>query len=230
MDWMRVAILAVVAGCGFSPSSPTGASDAAPSDGAADAPSSTTVDAKLDDAALPRTDDLADLADTFLASDTPTTNYTTQSSALADGDVVRVALFRFDTSAIATSAVVTAAELHIWTDFDPGDTCTFHQVLEAWDDATATWNERSTGVAWTNLGAGPPASRATVAVGTVDPTVAATGYVVTIDPAVVATWVATPATNFGLAIATTQANGTRFTTRESSTTAAHAFLRVTHAP
>jgi hypothetical protein len=231
---MRWVVATIVAGCGFAPVAGTSqdgtdaAGDGVVHDGATDAMHDARV--VLDAPASALTDDYADVADTFLASDLPTTVFTTQTSALADGDVLRVALFRFDLSAIAPTATVSAAELHIWTDFDPGGTCTFHQVLESWDDATATWNQRAAGTGWTNAGAEPPGSSAAVAIGTVDPAVAGTEYIVAITPAVVAGWVATPATNFGLAITTTQSDGTRFTTRESATTTAHAFLRVTHIP
>ena len=42
--------------------------------------------------------------------------------------------------------------------------------------------------------------------------------------------VAAPATNFGFALVTTNADGTRFSTKENSDAATHAYLRVTHTP
>jgi len=231
------AVLLLLVGCGFQVPSTAGgptdgaAPDDAVSDGApVDVPAiDAAPDAPPPDAAIPVTTDHPSVADTFLASDAATTAFGDQTSALADGDIQRTALFRFDLSAISTTAVVTGAELVIWTDFDPGGTCTFYPVLQAWDEATATWNVRSAGTNWTTAGAAPP-SRGTVAIGTVSPGTADTEYRIILDTATVAGWVASPATNFGVAIITTDANGTRFSTKEKTTAALRPVLRVTHAP
>ena len=231
------AVLVLLVGCGFQvPATAGGPTDgAAPDDEVGDGaqPDSPPIDAAPDapppDAAIPVTSDHPSVADTFLASDQPSTVFSDQTSALADGDVQRTALFRFDLSAIPVTSVVTGAELVIWTDFDPGGRCTFYPVLQAWDEATATWNVRTTGTSWTAPGAAPP-SRGTVAIGTVNPGTADTEYRITLDTATVAGWVASPATNFGVAIITTDANGTRFSTREKSTVALRPVLRVTHVP
>ena len=186
-------------------------------------------DAPPDAPPVPVTADYPSVADTFLASDVPTMNFNAQTSALADGDIQRVVLIRFDLAAVPAQASITSAALHIWTDFDPGQACTFYPVLESWDEATTTWNVRTTGTAWATAGAQPP-SRSTIAAGSVVPITAGTEYVVAITPAVVAAWVATPGTNFGLAIVTTDADGTRFSTREHPTTTVRPYLRVTHTP
>lgn len=231
------AVLVLLVGCGFQvPSTAGGPTDgAAPDDAGADAVvlDGPAIDAAPDapppDAAIPVTTDHPSVADTFLASDAPSTVFSDQTSALADGDAQRTALFRFDLSAIPVTSVVTGAELAIWTDTDPGAPCTLYPVLQSWDEATATWNVRTTGTSWTAAGAAPP-SRGAVAIGTVSPSVADTAYTITLDTATVAGWVASPATNFGVAIITTDANGTRFSTKEKPDTARRPVLRVTHTP
>lgn len=190
---------------------------------------SVLLDAPLDAPAVPVTTDYPCAADTFLASDIPATNFDVQTSALVDGDTPRVALFRFDLSALPAQASIISADLHIWTDNDSGQTCTFYPALESWDETTTTWNVRTTGTPWATAGARPP-SRSTTAAGSVLPTSANTEYTVSISPAAVAAWVATPATNFGLVIVTTEADGTRFSTRNHPTPAVRPYLRVTHVP
>lgn len=236
---MRAGLLALLAACSFEPGGYT-----APR-------SETRVDAALIDAPAPGDDVMLDaapdaspdappivpvatdhisVADTFIAATTPSVNYNTQMSALVDGagnDCV--VLVRFDLTTIATSALVTAAELHIWTDYDPGAAVTLYPVLESWSEVNASWTDRSPGILWTTAGAAPP-SRGATAIGTVSPATANTEYVITLSTATVAGWVANPATNHGIAFVTNDADGTRFSTREHTTTTVRPFLRVTHAP
>lgn len=203
------------------------AGDAAPGiDGSIDAPA--VSDASIDGPVFASTTNHPSVADTFLSSFNTTTNFNDQTSALSDGDG-RVVVIRFDLASIPIGAAITAAELHIWSDFDPGQTCTFYPLLQSWTESTATWNDRATGTAWAAAGAAPP-SRSTIAAGTVLPTSTNTEYTVTIDPAVVAGWVATPVTNNGFAIASVSTDGARFSTREHPTAAVRPYLRVTHAP
>lgn len=231
------AVLVLLVGCGFQVPAPAGGptDGAAPDDTGGDgavpdgAPGDAAPDATPPDAALPVTTDHPSAADTFLASDLPASVFSDQISALADGDIQRTALFRFDLSTISTTSVVTGAELVIWTDFDAGGPCTLYPVLQAWDEATATWNVRTAGTNWTAAGAAPP-SRGTSAIGTVNPGTADTAYTITLDTATVAGWVTSPGTNFGLAIITTESNGTRFSTKEKPETARRPVLRVTHVP
>lgn len=237
---MRAAVLVALCGCSFQPGqlgTSTGDADTTRDDGGVD--DGALVDARPIDARpdappdapppQPATTDHAATADTFLASDVPTGNFNAQTSALVDGDTLRVVVMKFDLSAISTNSVVTAANLHIWTDFDQGADVTIYPLLQSWDETQATWNQRANGMNWTTAGAAPP-SRGTTAVGTVNPTSAATGYVVPITAATVQGWVATPANNHGIVFVTNQADGTRFSTREHANTAVRPFLRVTHVP
>lgn len=229
-----------VAGCSFTPGTYTSGTDApaqtADATGALDAGiDARPIDAPPDAFVPPSTTNHPSIADTFIASDFATSTGTSaplfpdQQSALTDGDPARNALFRFDLTSIATTAAVSAAELHIWTYDDPGATVTFYPLLEAWDESTATWNQRSTGVAWSAAGAAPP-SRGTTATATLTPSAAFTAYVVTIPAAVVAGWVANPASNHGLVLITTDTDGSRFSTKENTTASVRPYLRVTHTP
>jgi hypothetical protein len=237
---MRAAVVAaLLAGCSFQ----AGPFVAATSDSNGPLPDTgDTPDADPDampdvmpdvmiDAIVTATTDHAVVADTFLGSGSyANTNFSTQASALVDGTGNEcVVLMRFDLSSIAATAVVTGAELHIWTDYDPGAAVTLYPLLESWTESSTTWNDRSTGVTWSTAGAAPP-SRGTNAVGTVTPSTASTEYTIAISTATVAGWVAQPGTNFGLAFVTTDSDGTRFSTRDHATTTRHPFLRVTHAP
>jgi hypothetical protein len=228
LPWgVRAWALLVTVGCSYEPSRVAGE----PGDGAG-ADAMVVVDAAIDAAvdappAVPVTTDHPSVADTFISTVSPDTNFNSQTSALADLDG-RVALFQFDLASIPTTATIGKVELHIWSDFDEGQTCNFFQVLEAWSETTATGNSRMTGVAWSTPNAEPP-SRGTVSFGTVLPTTPNTEFTVTIDPAIITTWVSNPATNLGFAIVSTSTDGARFSTREQVATQ-RPFLRITHTP
>ena len=92
--------------------------------------------------------DQAAAADTYIANDTPTTNYGTGNS-LANGEwnggaqVGRV-LLKFDLSSIPTSATVISATLSLWVVADYADNTRVHRVFRtkrAWTEMGATWNK-----------------------------------------------------------------------------------------
>jgi hypothetical protein len=78
-----------------------------------------------------------------------------------------------------------------------------------------------------STGANPP-SRGTTAIATFTPNTADTEFVATVDVATVQNWVNNPASNFGLAIASSNADGPKFHSREA--TNGKPFLRITHTP
>jgi hypothetical protein len=232
-------LLLFLAGCGFQHGSlgatADGQNDATGVfDAAIDAAIDAAVDARSLDAYVPPqpvTTNHGSVADTFIASDSglTDTNFNDQTSALVDGDVVRNVLIRFDLSSISTTSTVSAATMHIWTDYDPGGPVTIYPVLESWNEGEVTWSSRAAGQAWSSAGAMPP-SRGTTSVGSVTPSTASTEYSITIDTATVAGWVADPGTNDGLVFTTDQADGTRFSTREFVTATSRPYLAVTHVP
>lgn len=199
----------------------TDALDSTP-DAAPDAPPDAMLQAS--------TTDHVSVADTHLCETAPTTNFDGQTSTLVDGPGnVCVVAMRFDLSTIPAGATVTAAVLDIWTDFDPGGASTQYALAQSWVESEATWDSRSSGTAWTTAGAGPP-SRGATAVSTLPANAANTEYMANISLATVQGWVTLPATNFGIAFVTSDADGTRWSTHENATAAHRPVLRVTHTP
>src|SRR5262249_20882180 len=139
------------------------------------------------------------------------------------------AMIRADLSTIPTTATVQSVVLHIWVSSDVGDTVSLFQMLEAWDEANARWIERAPGMNCSAAGAAPP-SRATMSLATLTPDVTFTEQTATLPTTVVQGWVTTPATNFGLAIATTKADGSTWRTRENASAASHPYFAITYLP
>lgn len=188
--------------------------DSHPSDGAA-GDASTVLDAELgQELPVPMMLDVVSTADVYLRTTVaPDENTNNLDYVIVDGDNIASALLRFDLSGIPPNAVVTAAELRLFVDDDPGAPVTVYELLQSWDEATATSNQRATGMAWLGPGATPP-SRGTTAIGSLSPmpaNITATGPLTLI---VVQGWVTTPALNYGLVISTTNADGPRFASRE----------------
>lgn len=69
-----------------------------------------------------------------------------------------------------------------------------------------------------------------MAIGAFTPATANTTYTFLLATSVVQGWVSAPATNFGVALATTNADGSRFASRERSTASQRPSLRVTFQP
>jgi hypothetical protein len=109
-------------------------------------------------------------------------------------------LLRFDLSSIPTTATVVGAELEVWTNFSPsqGGTAELFRVAEEWDEATATWNERSTGVAWTVAGGTTTGEAVGSITTTNDMFFESLETRIELPVALVAGWVAEPASNHGL--------------------------------
>ncbi len=62
---------------------------------------------------------------------------------------------------IPAGATIISATLQL-TLWNTGDAVSAYQLLEDWDEATATWNSRGMGLGvWTNPGGGPSLSRST---------------------------------------------------------------------
>ena len=113
-----------------------------------------------------------------------------------------MALLHFDPASLPAGDVV-AVELHIWTGTSAGDeleemgTAHVYRMIESWDAADATWNERASGVPWTTVGAGP-GSRADVVIGSFMPGTNDTEWIVTLPPMLVNAWRMAPASNYGI--------------------------------
>ena len=93
--------------------------------------------------------------DTHIEADDPDLNFTDDDDLEIDADPEIVALLRFDTRTIPPGAVVLAAELivEVLNPIEDG-TYELRPLLEAWDDAEATWIRRTADEAWASPGAG----------------------------------------------------------------------------
>ncbi|HUS32619.1 MAG TPA: DNRLRE domain-containing protein [Kofleriaceae bacterium] len=232
---MRIgaAVLGFAAACSFShgsltqPDPDATAVDSSSTDAAIDA----RPDARPDSPpAQPVTATFADVADTYTDSANPTTAFGGTASMYADGSTTpATALVRFDLSAIPTTAVVQSAVLHVWVSNDIGAAVQVYQMLEGWDELTATWNQRMTNTAWTGAGASPP-SRGTTMLASFTPDAFYAEKTGTIASSVVQSWVTTPALNYGFAITTQDADGSAWRTRENTTIENHPILVVTYVP
>lgn len=173
-------------------------------------------------------------ADTYVGADLPADNNGGSSGLAADLSPDKVALLRFDVSAIPPGRVVTGAALHLWTTIDDelqAGACRVYLMLEAWDEDTATYEQRVAGIAWTTTGAGP-GSRAITEVAEFAAPAVDTEYVVDLPAALVQQWVDSPALNYGLALYPHMSvtHGVTFVSSEAATAEKRPLLTVTLAP
>lgn len=226
-------LLALICGCSYTA---PGASDDQPSPDSPPPPDGSSPDSPVippdtqppdGPPPEPTTTDHVSAQDTWLESDQPTLNHGGETFVITDGDILATSLLRFDLTGLSTAATVSKVDLHIFTDFDPGAEVRVFRVLESWTEGGATWNRRNATTNWLAAGAAPPSTGATP-IGTFTPGTQFTEFTVAIDAATVQSWIADPASNFGLGILSVNANGPRFTSREA--TNGKPFLRITHTP
>jgi len=142
--------------------------------------------------------------DTTLSSSFPTQSAGDNPSVEIEAGV-STALLRFDISSIATTSTVVSAELEVWTNFSPsqGGMANVYAASEAWDEASATWQERASGMPWSTPGA-DGGSRG-VMLGSITTTnemfFESLESRLPIDPAVVQAWISRPSDNHGFIIA-----------------------------
>jgi hypothetical protein len=158
-------------------------------------------------------------SDAYLDSGQPTTPH--DNSRIQAGPSTlspfptRVGLIRFDLSEMPASAVIDNATLVLHVCNTSGcpstNTLELHPMLEPWTEMDATWNDGSSGTPWSSPwpAPSPNASWATpcqaspcgaTTIGTIANAPADTILSIPIAVAQIASWVAAPATNFGLAI------------------------------
>jgi hypothetical protein len=179
----------------------------------------------------------ASMADTFLVSKNQGQNYgAAPTLALCNGcsasdtpwnDSTALALIHFDMAAICPGSTVLSAELQLDTTDDNlgSGTVGVFVMLEAWDEGNGTasgssgaasWNDRLPGTAWSNDGAGAPASRESTPIATFQPLDKNVEYSIPLPVAVVQKWLTAPETNFGFALVITSGNSdVQFHSRES---------------
>ncbi len=145
--------------------------------------------------------------DTHLSEQAPTANDGFNAELWVDGEdpspFDKIALIRWDTSAIPLNFVVQSADV-IFNVTDP--TTDAYQVYKAkrdWVESVANWTTAASGSSWETPGANGPTDRGSTVLGRLAAGVTGT-YTMPLNAggvAVVQSWVNNPSTNFGLIIA-----------------------------
>lgn len=176
--------------------------------------------------------------DTYLDSANPTLNYGGGATARVDADPARVALFRFDLSAIPAGATIDGAELALTTAADALEqgSVQLYEVTENWSEgsqlgvaAVANWTQRTSSKSWTTAGAGS-GSRATTAMTEVVPSAVATRYAIAVPIDLVQRWVDDDNRGIVLVPINAATHGVDFEASESATAASRPALTVTYTP
>jgi hypothetical protein len=225
----------LVASCGFSPSPIAGAGGDAATDGAADvadAPSDiahgATVTATFGERAT--ADHRGVTRDTYVESAASTALHGSDVGVWADASPTTNGLLKFDLAAVPPASSVSVAELDLVTTTDSleNGTVQIFAILEGWQESTATWIDRQTGMPWAGAGV-TGASRGTALIGEFFPGVDSTEYAVALDVATVEKWIAMPGSNRGMVLASTSptGNGVTFSSSDEPNTAVRPLLRVT---
>ncbi len=118
----------------------------------------------------------------------------------ADGGPDRAALFRWDTSAIPRTSVVSAASITLEVTNGSDVSYEFYRLLRDWTENGVTWNDAENGVAWQTAGAQGASDRGSDPIGQI---IQNSENQVTIElnaagVAAVQAWVENPAANFGV--------------------------------
>jgi len=144
-------------------------------------------------------------------------------------------LVRFDLSALPPTTRVVSASLRIMISGSQHGTIALHRMNEGWAEGTgnntvgaASWNERLSGTPWSAPGIGAPASRDNEAAASI-PANASGAQLVALPASLVESWIASPATNFGLVLVTQSGDDTRLTPREG-TDGSRPSLEITYLP
>ena len=195
--------------------------------GATDAPEDATV-ATYGDDGMAQYPNVA--RDTFISLANPDVPYGSDPSLVLAGAPATRALISFDISTIPRTASVFSASLRLTSVQGPGPmgcAARAYVLLEAWDENSATYNERSAGVLWTATGALQPSSGPTV-IGSVAVSATVTTSEMLLDRSIVEDWVRNPPTNFGVVLMA--GCDVTITSREGTTLAERPVLTVTYLP
>jgi hypothetical protein len=123
------------------------------------------------------------VADTYVSSFAPITNFGTSMTAFTQGTPSGLALFQFSLSGIPTDATITSAVVSLKeSSYGGADTVSIRKITSSWNEGTVTWNTRPS-VASTTAGSFTTSSSL------------ASSFNVT---SLAQQWVTTPSTNFGL--------------------------------
>ncbi len=137
--------------------------------------------------------------DTKTRSDFPTTNYGAATTLEADGNPDFSSLLLWDISAIPSNATVLSADITVNVVNSSTASFEIYQMLRAWDEATATYEQASTGTPWGSPGAAGILDRANTVLGvaTSPSTGSASFPLNAAGLAVLQQWITNPSSNHG---------------------------------
>jgi hypothetical protein len=105
--------------------------------------------------------------DTYLSADAPTANYGTNASLTIDGasphahGVMRfLDLFGTGPGQVAPGSAIGTATVKVYCSNNSVSALKIYRLTEAWSEAQANWNQRSSGLPWSNPGADGTGSHA----------------------------------------------------------------------
>lgn len=147
--------------------------------------------------------------DTYIAQASPTSNYGTSTTLVADGDRPTRSgkdssvLLRWDLSSIPAHATVTGVSLTFRITNATSGSYSVYALERAWVESGATWNSASASTSWQAAGAQGALDRDSTAIGTVAARSAGTFTLSLTSHGVslVNGWVTDPKSNFGLVVA-----------------------------
>jgi hypothetical protein len=232
MGWLRLAV--ILTGCGrLSFDSTSSVPDAARTDHdpAIDAPPGTTI---VTFGETPGATYRMVTRDAFINSASMGHNYGSERFVALLATPLHTGLVGFDVSALPPETVIAGVTLHVSSpDVLAGD-LEVYEVLEAWQEGTKTggsgtsnWFYRDSGTLWSNAGAEPPGSRASIAIARATPAPAG-AISLAFDAqgvALVQRWIDAPATNLGIALHV-KAGAWSFASREALAAASRPLLEI----
>lgn len=168
--------------------------------------------------------------DTEIDQGSPTTP---EDGSTVDIDVnpnTQNGLLRFEVSAIQPGTAIAHVELLVHTEVGNVSVASLlvFELLEPWNEGTATWEEREQGKRWITAGANIP-SRGAVVVGEIFAMGADTEYSTEVPVSLVQRWVDMPVQNFGLILVNSQTDDISLVSSEGAPNA-RPELRVLHQP
>jgi len=171
--------------------------------------------------------------DTKIATKSANTNYGTATSIDIDGSPDISALIYWDLTQIPAGSEVESVTLQFNVTNTSSSAYDLYEVLRAWDEMTATWNQAANGSAWGTAGALNSSDRGSTVLGSFTPS--ATGLrTITLNAAGIAAvqkWINDPATNRGFIIQDyANSSGADISTSEVSTASQRPKISITYRP
>ncbi len=172
-------------------------------------------------------------ADTKIRSDAATTNYGADPVLEIDGSPDYAALLRFDLSSIPAGKTITSVSLSVNVTDVSSQPYEIYAMRRSWSESSATWNQASSGVAWSTVGANNTSTdRENTVLGALSSS--STGVrTFTFNASGVAkvqAWVNTPSSNHGFVIQdyVNNTDGLDISSKENGTAANRPKLTVTY--